>query len=1261
MLSEISPTNNFLLTCLFQSTAALAAGLALSFTSRRSPARAHRILFLAILAALLLPPAGILVKNLGLGLFEAKPPAIRPQTALAPNPIDLKTADTTPVETFDYHTKSPTPQSRHAPTIPWSRLFYCAWIAAALILAARLLVAFLSAARILNKANPLASRRIALALRIAANRLTVTEHVDILTSPAVRSPMIWCWPRSPALLLPDDAALSETTLDWTAVICHELAHYKRRDHVTGLLAELAACLLPWNPLIWLAKKRLVRLSEQACDDWVLEAGRPAPDYAESLLDLLPQKQMAFVSTVVSSERGLAARVRRILHSRRPNPRTGLLWGLAVTIIAASTALTAAFAQTRPPKATAPENPANRAKLIAIPETAQDRPQTNTNPSPAVEKTLLRGRATGPGNQPIRDVTIQIRQKREPGQLTIAARDVATDEQGNYRYDQIAWPYGVGAIWRENLPGGGNRHQYKRLNKTLEASQTIDFHFDQFPTGASSLVGAAIEPNGQTLADFSIDIRRKVDFKDYSGDHLFQFGLRKPFSAANGAFEIRDLPAGAYRLSIFPTKEEALELRDLIRTRTYEFVLTEGRTLKLAPAHALEKIYFGRVLFDDGRPAVPDPPELKTHIVKWTTGYPEGHTIAILENDGYFTACISDDDIKDLRSAQSWLTTQVSKVSWSFKVRKDRFPVELLSTRRRNAGSVTIARPSTRYGRILFEDGRPAIPDPLPWPGAKAFVILRYTEATSHDAGITERLSTIDSQGYFTAYLPAKLIKRANAGEVKLEVYFPSYIDRNSSYTIARFPARLLSPDKANAGALRIERPEGMPAPAVSSPGSLILLKEDDPNAHAKTQIIRIDVILAALADDTALDAATIREIENLLADKIVPANLPDSPGPLLRRCAQNKRIPPEKLQTVIDLLASKRYLKLLMNPTLEVLDGRTAKISTSYRMPIKTSADRPAEKQQTYGESLVVRPQLYPDGKTVLLDIQYDLKMPKNKASDPPPSETEVPPVFHINSITTLDVLVGRYAALPLCDGQQTEDTRLAGHSLLLMIRPTTVAPSPSHPQDPNKLEGEIDRKATRARDSNESFIPAAKKILAHYQAKYPLRPDGPNARPTHRVIITLKPRTPAVRFFNHINGRHFTQQWCLLPRSDEKLRLALDTAADGLADLIQSLETLDTVADARPDDRSDYLNTVLGKCQWREAFNFAPYELLAAHITEGRTPEYVENLLGKPHEKSQSPPSWHYKFFSGPHAWTTFDIQFEAARVSQCNFRTHTGGIPQP
>jgi Leucine-rich repeat (LRR) protein len=131
------------------------------------------------------------------------------------------------------------------------------------------------------------------------------------------------------------------------VLCHELAHWKRRDHISGLLAELVVCILPWHPLLWWAKSRLISLSEQACDDWVVATGQPCTDYAESLLDLTPCGQMVFVPAVVSSKKGLAGRVRRILKDNCSNPRTGAVWALAVSIVAACLTIGVALAQTRP--------------------------------------------------------------------------------------------------------------------------------------------------------------------------------------------------------------------------------------------------------------------------------------------------------------------------------------------------------------------------------------------------------------------------------------------------------------------------------------------------------------------------------------------------------------------------------------------------------------------------------------------------------------------------------------------------------------------------------------------------------------------------------------------------------------------------------------------------------------------------------------------------------------------------------------------------
>src|SRR5262249_23767965 len=111
--------------------------------------------------------------------------------------------------------------------------------------------------------------------------LGVKRRVTLLISGRTAMPMTWGAFR-PALLLPAEAA------DWSAerrrvVLLHELAHIKRWDWFTQMLAQVACALHWFNPLIWYAARRMRLEREQACDDLVLASGSKASDYAAELL------------------------------------------------------------------------------------------------------------------------------------------------------------------------------------------------------------------------------------------------------------------------------------------------------------------------------------------------------------------------------------------------------------------------------------------------------------------------------------------------------------------------------------------------------------------------------------------------------------------------------------------------------------------------------------------------------------------------------------------------------------------------------------------------------------------------------------------------------------------------------------------------------------------------------------------------------------------------------------------------------------------
>jgi len=418
--------------------------------------------------------------------------------------------------------------------------------------------------------------------------------------------------------------------------------------------------------------------------------------------------------------------------------------------------------------------------------------------------VVHGRVTDPHGEPIANATVQIREERKPGQLNISAPDVRTDKRGYYSFDGIEWPYRVGVlVYAENPSSEGYRHQYMRFNKVLEGSQEVDFNFGPFPKGNAILSGQVVEPNGTVIEEFNVDVRLNVDWKDYSIKYLYQFGIKNPFVASDGRFEIADLPAGVYKVSVIPTKNEVIDLAAYTGIRHYLCDLVDGERMELSEQHALEKVWYGRVLFDDGAPAVLDLPAVRAHIIKWEEGFPEGQTLATVDGEGYFAACISDEVMERLLSGRAWLTIAVSHSVWRSHIQKDKFPAELLSLHRDKAGAVRVTRPHTYYGRILYENGRPAVPEVMPWPGAKVYVAIRYTPATATDGGLTEELGDIDSQGYFAVCLTDEQLERLRSGTYQIGVAHPSYEDAMTTYGMGTFPCEILATEASQAKGYRL--------------------------------------------------------------------------------------------------------------------------------------------------------------------------------------------------------------------------------------------------------------------------------------------------------------------------------------------------------------------------------------------------------------------------------------------------------------------------
>jgi hypothetical protein len=90
--------------------------------------------------------------------------------------------------------------------------------------------------------------------------------------------------RQPALILPA-AADGWTEESVRLVMLHELAHVKRWDTLTEVLAQIATILYWFHPLVWLAAHWFRVERERACDDMVLNSGSKPSEYASQLMEV----------------------------------------------------------------------------------------------------------------------------------------------------------------------------------------------------------------------------------------------------------------------------------------------------------------------------------------------------------------------------------------------------------------------------------------------------------------------------------------------------------------------------------------------------------------------------------------------------------------------------------------------------------------------------------------------------------------------------------------------------------------------------------------------------------------------------------------------------------------------------------------------------------------------------------------------------------------------------------------------------------------
>jgi bla regulator protein blaR1 len=189
-----------------------------------------------------------------------------------------------------------------------------AWLAGALLLAARWMRAWWAAESITRAARP--SPDLPPDVRITC--ADIEPAVARVIHPVVLLPAAL-----PALLAPSQLE---------AVIAHERAHIARRDNLFAHLQRLVEMLFWFHPLVWWIGRRQVDERERACDERVLDEGHDEAAYAEGILAVCRHSVSARHSPATASALSgdLNLRIRGILGNARPRA-LGALKAVALSI------------------------------------------------------------------------------------------------------------------------------------------------------------------------------------------------------------------------------------------------------------------------------------------------------------------------------------------------------------------------------------------------------------------------------------------------------------------------------------------------------------------------------------------------------------------------------------------------------------------------------------------------------------------------------------------------------------------------------------------------------------------------------------------------------------------------------------------------------------------------------------------------------------------------------------------------------------------
>jgi beta-lactamase regulating signal transducer with metallopeptidase domain len=176
-----------------------------------------------------------------------------------------------------------TSAGRKIPFVDWPDAVAIVWLAGAMAYVTILARRCRRFRRVLS-ASIASDDNIAACTRRLSAKLGLKRRPPVRMVAATVPPLVWSLGLRPVIVLPSKLLTELSPPQCDALICHELAHVRRRDDLIRWLEVIALVLYWWNPVAWFARRKLREAEEECCDAWVVWA-LPAErrSYGEAML------------------------------------------------------------------------------------------------------------------------------------------------------------------------------------------------------------------------------------------------------------------------------------------------------------------------------------------------------------------------------------------------------------------------------------------------------------------------------------------------------------------------------------------------------------------------------------------------------------------------------------------------------------------------------------------------------------------------------------------------------------------------------------------------------------------------------------------------------------------------------------------------------------------------------------------------------------------------------------------------------------------